>query len=242
MTILPHDLTAIILVGGLGKRLRSVVSDVPKPMASVNGRPFLEHQLAFLAQSGVTKVIFAVGYMANIVERHFGKSWNGIQILYSREKKPLGTGGAMIKAARLVGDGTSALIMNGDTYFPVSLTKMLHDHITTNASISIAMFESTEPGRYSPFGVAANMQIVTASDESSRLKSGGVYIFSSDMVANLSKRQVVKTSFETDLTPAFLIENITMTAYLEHCPFVDIGVPSDYVKAGKIIESVTSVR
>lgn len=235
MTLSPNQLTAIILVGGLGTRLRSVVSNLPKPMAPIKGRPFLEYQLAFLKQSGVTKVIFAVCYLAEIIEEHFGKDWNGIEIDYSRDETLLGTGGAIIKAAKMMPAGSTALIMNGDTYFPISLSKMLDRHISTKASISIAMFESDEARRYSPFSVSKDMKIATTSDENSRLKSGGIYIISGDVMADLRKRPVVKTSFEDNLTPEYLAENCSMFAYVEPCAFIDIGVPTDFARAGQIV-------
>ena len=96
------DIPVIILAGGLGTRLRSVVEDVPKPMAPINGRPFLEYQLAYLKNQGVSSVIFAVGYMADVIERHFGAQWQSINVSYSREECPLGTGGGLIKACRLL--------------------------------------------------------------------------------------------------------------------------------------------
>ena len=229
------NLTALILVGGLGTRLKSVIADMPKPMAPINGRPFLEYQLDFLQKSGIRKVIFAVGYKAEIIEQYFGRCWNGISIAYSHEETALGTGGAMIMAARIIPVGGAVLVMNGDTYFPVEITKMLDHHNAGNASVSIAMFNSEEAGRYSSFSVAADMRIIRINDQESRLKSGGVYIFSPDIVDEFRMRPVQKISFERDITPALLEENKKMLAFVKPCIFIDIGVPDDYARASEIV-------
>ena len=180
-----EGLTVIILVGGLGTRLREVVPDLPKPMAPINGRPFLEYQLDYLKKCGVREVILAVGYMADAIQQHFGRCWKGMKIVYSEEVKALGTGGAIVKASRMVPRGGGALVMNGDTYFPISIREMIKNHNVSNACVSIAMFESENIGRYSAFQVDTNMRITGTNDPKSHLKSGGIYIFSPNVVAHL---------------------------------------------------------
>ena len=234
MTVSPNT-TAVILVGGLGTRLRPVVSDVPKPMAAVNGRPFLEYLMDYLLSSGVTKVIFAVGYMAEIIENHFGNHWHGIEVSYSREQAALGTGGAIINAARHVPNGDSVIVINGDTYFPVSLDKMVEQHENLSASLSIAMFESDEVGRYSSFAIDDKSRILSVEEGGSSIRSGGVYLLSAELIDLLKTMPVKNTSFETELTQALLSSGKTLSAYLESCLFIDIGVPSDYARAGQIL-------
>lgn len=238
MTIYPGNIIAVILVGGLGTRLRSLVRDVPKPMAPINGRPFLEYQLEILKKSGVRKVIFAVGYMAEIIEKHFGNCWDEIAIAYSREETTLGTGGALIKASNMIPDGTTTLVMNGDTYFPVTITKMLDHHQAGEASVSFAMFESEEASRYSSFSVSPDMRITGINNKESRLKSGGIYIFSAEIMDELRQLPEKKTSFESEIIPAFLAEDKTMLAYVEPCVFIDIGLPDDYLKAAEIVGKI----
>jgi len=229
------DITAIILAGGLGTRLRSAVSDVPKPMAPINNRPFLEYQLDHLQQAGVKKVILAIGYMAESIQHHFGNQWQDIQINYSQEEAPLGTGGAIIKAIKMMADDDLVFVMNGDTYFPISLTNMLKHHQSKKASISIAMFESEDIDRYSPFNITKDMRITSKDHGAINLKSGGIYIFSQDIVHCLRNMPIQKTSFETELTPRFLAENRSMIAYTEPCYFIDIGIPDDYIRAAEYI-------
>ena len=111
---------AVVLAGGLGTRLRAAVSDVPKPMAPVGGRPFLERLLDYWIGQGVRRAVLAVGYMYDTIRRHFGDEYRGCAIAYSIENHPLGTGGALIQALPLVQDPTF-LVLNGDTYFAVPL-------------------------------------------------------------------------------------------------------------------------
>ena len=230
-----EGLTVIILVGGLGTRLRKVVPDLPKPMAPINGRPFLEYQLDYLKNCGVRKVVLAVGYKADAIQQHFGCCWNGINIAYSDEEKVLGTGGAIVKASRVVPHGGGALVMNGDTYFPISIREMIKNHNISNASVSIAMFESENIGRYLAFQVDTNMKITDTNDPKSHLKSGGIYIFSPNVVDEFKKTLVQEMSFETDIIPMLLADGKTMMAFQEPCVFIDIGLPDDYNRAMKFV-------
>ena len=229
-------LTAIILAGGFGTRLRSVVSDVPKPMAPIGPRPFLEYQLNYLGRSGIRSVVLSTGYKAAMIKTHFGDNWNGIHLRYSHEEEPLGTGGAMIKAARLLPDAAHALVMNGDTYFPISLRRMLASHQQREAALSMAMFKTDVVGRYSQFQLALDGQLSACGpDMISPYKSGGIYILSPNIVSELRECDEAKRSFEDDLMPNFLKQNLLLYAFLDNCPFIDIGVPQDYARAADVI-------
>jgi NDP-sugar pyrophosphorylase family protein len=109
-----HSVTAVILAGGLGTRLRSVVADRPKVLADVCGRPFITYLLDVLAQSGISDVVLATGHMAEQIEDCLGDSYKGMQLFYSPEKKRLGTGGAVRLALRHVSNEL-VLVMNGDS-------------------------------------------------------------------------------------------------------------------------------
>jgi D-glycero-alpha-D-manno-heptose 1-phosphate guanylyltransferase len=94
--------TAIILAGGFGTRLRSVVSNVPKPMAPINGKPFLEYQLDYLIGQGIKTIYLAVGYKHEVISQYFGNSFKDATLIYSVEDKPLGTGGALLRMLRII--------------------------------------------------------------------------------------------------------------------------------------------
>lgn len=231
-----QHLTVIILAGGYGTRLRAVVKDVPKPMAPINGRPFLEFQLLFLEQSGFQNVVIATGYKAEVIRDHFGHEFRSLKLRYSHEDEPLGTGGGLIKAAGLVRPVEPLFVMNGDTFFPISLADMLDSHQHTKADITMAMANTPERGRYSSFDIAPNRRLSLGSDCTSVHKSAGTYLFSPEMVADLQARRVERLSFEDDLTPLFLDADRHLFAYVADVPFIDIGVPEDYHRAGLVID------
>ena len=112
---------AIILCGGLGTRLRSVIKDIPKPMADINGAPFLQILLEFLLRQGVKKVILAVSYKFEVIQGFFGSDFKGLKLIYSVENTPLGTGGA-IKQALEFADENENFVLNGDTFFDIDLS------------------------------------------------------------------------------------------------------------------------
>ena len=124
---------AVILAGGYGTRLRQVVADVPKPMAPIAGRPFLEIQLEFLARQGVGHAVLAVGYLGHVIVGHFGDRFAGIELSYAVEDSPLGTGGAIQKALRLC-RGDRAVVLNGDTYLDGDLAAMLVEIVAGGGS------------------------------------------------------------------------------------------------------------
>ncbi|WP_157844846.1 sugar phosphate nucleotidyltransferase [Methylocucumis oryzae] len=124
--------TAIILAGGLGTRLRSVVSELPKPMASVSGRPFLEHLMDYWFAQGVTRFILSVGYQSDIITTHFGAHYRHARIDYAIESEPLGTGGGLFYALQEVDE--TVLVLNGDTFFSVALDELADFHKNHDSS------------------------------------------------------------------------------------------------------------
>src|SRR3989344_8874586 len=138
---------ALILVGGLGTRLQPVVSDVPKPMADVNGRPFLEYVINHLKKFGITNIVLATGYMHEKIESYFGNgSKFGVKITYSREPEPLGTGGAIKLANKLLSG--RFLLVNGDTWFDCALNKLEEEHEKNKIIGTLALAELKDTARY----------------------------------------------------------------------------------------------
>jgi D-glycero-alpha-D-manno-heptose 1-phosphate guanylyltransferase len=114
---------AVILVGGLGTRLKSMTNGLPKPMIDVNGKPFLSYILNFLCSNGFRKIILAVGYRHNVIESYFKYSYKNMEISYSVEEKSLGTGGAILKTLDLI-ESDYFFVLNGDTFFNINFNKM----------------------------------------------------------------------------------------------------------------------
>ena len=128
----------IILSGGKGTRLQEVVKDIPKTMAEVNNKPFLEYLLEELKKYHVKNVILAVGYKKEIIKSYFGEKLDKINIIYSEEEKPLGTGGAIKKALEL-SNKEDIIVINGDVFQDVDLNKLMNFHKAKNAEVTITL-------------------------------------------------------------------------------------------------------
>ena len=136
------SLEAVILAGGFGTRLQHIVSDVPKPMAPMDeaGTPFLQYVLADLARQGIRRVILSTGYKSEVIEQYFGGCFQGMELVYSCEDTPLGTGGA-VKQALTLCTASDVFVLNGDTFFDVDLTAMRDFHRAQDADFTRAKKE-----------------------------------------------------------------------------------------------------
>ncbi len=169
---------AIVLAGGLGTRLRKVVKDVPKPMADINGKPFLEYLLTFLAKQGIEKVILSVGYKYEVIKSYFGNSFSGMELVYSIESEPLGTGGGIRQSLFYV-DSEDVFIMNGDTFFEVDLNRLFLFHKEKNSVLSVALKPMKKFDRYGVVKLDENKKIIGFEEKKyyeSGLINGGVYL------------------------------------------------------------------
>lgn len=221
-------LEAIVLAGGLGTRLSHVLSDVPKPMASVCGRPFLRYILDNIIMQGIDKIILAVGYKQECICSYFGNSYRGAQIIYSSENKPLHTGGA-IKKAIMHCNQKNVFIVNGDTYFDVDLIKMLKFHKYTHGDITIATKIMSNFDRYGT--VKKNCDRVVAFEEkkptSCGIINGGIYLLNKDLLNIVDQESF---SFEREILEKH-VNDLRVCAFESDGYFIDIGVPTDYLQA-----------
>lgn len=219
----------VILAGGLGTRLSNVVSDVPKPMAVVNGKPFLEYVLNQVARYDAKRVVLAVGYKSEVIESYFGNDYLGMELVYSKEVEPLGTGGA-IKQALQYCNSNDVAIINGDTFFDVDLVKMLEFHHRHQSDITLALKYMTQFDRYGSVVCDLNNKVIRFEEkkymESGNI-NGGVYIINKDILKNIPNG---KFSFEN-----IVLESMSnlMYGYPSEAYFIDIGIPEDYEKAKK---------
>ena len=220
---------AIVLAGGFGTRLRGVVDDVPKPLAPVAGRPFLAWLLDRLAAGGMRRCILATGYLSDVIEQRIGARWQGMEIAYSVEPEPLGTGGAIrLAATRLQGD--AAHVLNGDTwleYDPVALEDTAR---AAGASMTIALARVDDVARYGAVDIDNGR--VTGFREKGESGPGwinaGCYFLGADALAALPVRDAF--SFEQDVLQPRVQER-AVAAFTETLGFIDIGVPEDYARA-----------
>ncbi len=221
---------AIILVGGQGTRLKSVVSDVPKPMAPIRETPFLQYVLDDLAAQGVTRVILSTGYRHEVVEAYFGTSYQSLNVAYSVEETPLGTGGAIRKALQQVTQ-PDVLVLNGDTLFRVNLSAMNEFHRTHRADLTLALKTMSDCSRYGR--VETEDHRVTQFKEKMVGQpgsiNGGVYLLN-ESVFPVLEQLPEKFSFEKDFLEAHY-RSLRVLAYLSDAYFIDIGIPEDFARA-----------
>lgn len=218
---------AIILAGGFGTRLSTVVSDVPKPMAPINERPFLEYLLDDLNEKGISRVILAVGYKKEIIKSHFKEKYKNIDIIYSDEDIPLGTGGAIKKALTLA-ENENIFIINGDTFFDVNLKEMYQFHKKNSSKLTLAIKEMEKFDRYGSL-VLDKDKIIKFEEKKYNEKgyiNGGIYLINKELLIEEKKENF---SFEKEI-----LENknlkIEKYGYKSEGYFIDIGIPEDYYK------------
>lgn len=144
---------AIILAGGLGTRLRKVITDLPKPMAPIGGRPFIAILFDELIAAGFTSAILAVGYRHEMILDYFGDNYRSLQLIYSVERKPLGTGGA-IRLAIDEATASEVFVLNGDTHLELDYRAMLSAHLSLKSSITIAVRVVPDVSRYGSLDIA----------------------------------------------------------------------------------------
>lgn len=224
---------AIVLGGGLGTRLRSVQPNLPKILAPIAGRPFLSFVLDYLTKEGVERVILSLGYRAEQVVEWLNAQKFAIEIVPIVEEEPLGTGGALAYAWQAV-QTERALMMNGDTFFPISLEHMYRSHERLGASLSIALAWVSPADRYGVVEVEGGW--VKAFREKEPRSEG--WIYGGIALAEASwwriQKWEKKFSWEAYLTQA--TSHMRIGAYLaKETPFIDIGVPADYEKAQTFI-------
>ena len=152
--------TAVVLAGGLGTRLRSAVPDLPKPMAPVAGRPFLEHLLDRWIAQGIDRFVLSVAYRHEIIQAHFGGRYRTARIDYVVEPAPLGTGGALLLAMSALDPEVPFLMLNGDTYFAVDLARLDDFARAHDAEWCFSLFRANEAGRYMGMQVESDGRIV----------------------------------------------------------------------------------
>ncbi len=214
---------AVVLAGGLGTRLRSVVQDLPKPMAPINGKPFLAFVLEYLKKQGITEIILSVSYKYELIQEYFKDEFYGMKIHYNIEKELLGTGGAIKDALKFVKN--EAYVLNGDTFFDIDLKKLTLDH----SKICIALKQMQNFDRYGTVNVD-EQGIVTSFEEKvfkkQGLINGGIYLLKKDIFDEFSLEK--KFSFEEFLQENYKLLKIQTQIFDDY--FIDIGIPEDYKK------------
>lgn len=221
---------AIILAGGLGTRLRSVVADLPKCMAPVNNQPFIAYVMHHLQRQGVERFIFSLGYKHEAIIHFLETSFPTLSYKVNIEEEPLGTGGAIRKCCELV-DEKSVVVVNGDTLFKVDIVEMSQLHQLSGAHCTLALKPMTHFERYGVVEIDHNCRVHSFKEKKyyeSGLINGGVYALNKHKF--LDEHLPEKFSFEKDYLETFYSKR-TFFGFVQDKYFIDIGIPEDFAKA-----------
>ena len=224
-----------MLAGGLGTRLRPEVPDLPKPMAPVGGRPFLEILLDRWVSLGATHFILSVGYRHESIESHFGRSFRGVEVDYAVETTPLGTGGGLLVAARSLRGQGPYVVANGDTYLEVELQSLASFHAARDAEVTVALLPQTDTGRYAGVRVDESGRVRAFGTAEANLINGGVYLFSPGVLGKAGFAAGERVSLEADLLPHLLAKDVRVCGFRCDGRFIDIGIPDDYRRASEYL-------
>lgn len=228
---------AVLLAGGLGTRLKSVVSDRPKPMALIGEKPFMEYVVHELSRHGITDIIFAVGYKGSMVEDYFGDGSGFLaadgsgclRIRYAYEEELLGTAGAIKNAGRLVTD-ESFFVLNADTFYQIDYGRLIRLQKELGLEMALVLREVPDVSRYGQ--AVLKDGILTGFNEKTTKAmpgtiNGGIYLMS---WALLNEIPDGKVSLENEMIPKWLKEGWQLGGFVNDGYFIDIGIPEDYFR------------
>lgn len=227
---------AIVLAGGFGTRLRERVPDLPKPMAPVAGRPFLEYVLDRLVAGGVSEIILSVGYRADVIKGHFGNAYRNATVSYAVESEPLGTGGAIAYA--IIGQGDApVLVLNGDTFINIDYAELMDWYVQSPSQVAMVLREVPDVTRYGSVLVLDGR--VSGFAEKGKVGYGlinaGVYVIDPGVFETFGLAG--RFGFEADLLQDHC-DKLMPRAFITDEYFIDIGIPQDYERAQRELPEV----
>jgi mannose-1-phosphate guanylyltransferase len=228
----PAEVDAVVLVGGLGTRLRPLTLSAPKPMLPTAGLPFLTHLLSRIAQAGIEHVVLGTSYKAGVFESEFGDgSKLGLQIEYVVEDQPLGTGGAIANVAgRLRYD--TAMVFNGDVLSGADLRALLDSHERSAADLTLHLVRVGDPRAFGCVPTDAD-GVVTAflektQDPPTDQVNAGCYVFNRSVIDTIPKGRPL--SVEREVFPQLLSDSLKVCGYVDATYWRDMGTPEDFVR------------
>ncbi len=223
---------AAILAGGLGTRLRSVVKDRPKVLAEIHGRPFMAYLLDQLSTNGLKTVVLCTGYLGEQIRCEFGNSYGSMDLVYSQEAAPLGTGGALRLALPLF-QADPILVMNGDSFCQMDLRAFWDWHRSVRGEASLALVKIANSTRYGQVRVDADGTVLSFVEKASRgdpcWVNAGIYLVTRDLIGNVPENRPI--SLEREIFPAWVGKGLY--GYRSDGRFLDIGTPEAYAEAGR---------
>jgi NDP-sugar pyrophosphorylase family protein len=229
---------AVLLVGGMGTRLRSVIASTPKPLASLGQVSFLELLIRQLRSQGVVHLVMCTGYMGEQIETEFGNgSALGVSIQYSKELQPLGTAGALKLASPFLHDATPFFVMNGDSFMETDFGLLLQMHQQQHGLVTIAVRHVEDAARYGTVELDSNLRVLSFNEKTGKSSPGlvnaGVYVFDPKILEQIPPG---KCSLEEAVFPSVIDQGIY--AKEQSGLFIDIGTPEDYARAQEICDQL----
>lgn len=228
---------AIILAGGKGTRLKGVIDNRPKPMAIINGKPFVEWILLLLRLQGIQRAVISTGHLGEIVESYFDTGKDiGMEVAFARDPFPLGTGGAVRNALGKT-KTNHIIVLNGDSYLRFNLSSFLKTHLAVNASASIILVPVEDTSRYGSVKVNKDGKVMSFLEKSQKKQIGlinaGIYLLERNVAKEIPEGK--KISLEREFFPDLIGKGL----YGVICEklFIDIGTPESFSKAEKMLKS-----
>ncbi len=232
------NIPAVLLVGGKGTRLQSVISSKPKPLAPVGEKSFLHLLIRQLRSQGIRELVMCTGYLADQIENELGDGRAlDVVIRYSKENEPLGTAGALKLAEPLLAGRSDFLVMNGDSFLEMDILRFVEFHHSQDGLFSVAVRRVENAARYGTVEIDKQQRITAFKEKTGSpapgLVNGGVYVFKSSLLADIPDGP---SSLERDILPHLL--DRAAFALEQQGMFIDIGTPEDYARAQELCESM----
>jgi mannose-1-phosphate guanylyltransferase len=225
---------AILLVGGFGTRLMPLTKNTPKPMLTVAGIPVTEHQLMMAKKAGITQIVLATSYLAEVFTPYFGdgSKW-GMSIKYALEKEPLGTGGAIRNAAQLLETQESIVILNGDVLSSHDLGEQIKQHEANDADVTLHLTQVEDARTFGCVPTDADGRVTAFLEKMDQPVTNqinaGCYVFNPRVLTSIPLETVV--SVERETFPQLVASGAKIYGYLENAYWLDIGTPKALLKA-----------
>jgi len=235
------SLETLVLCGGLGTRLKSQLPpDTPKILAHINGRPFIKYFFHYLENQGIKKIILCTGYGHSAIQEWVNKKYDGEMVIRcSLEEKPLGTGGAIKNAGKMI-DSDTFFVINGDTFFNLDYTTFLNSFLKKEATGAVALCKKSDPSDYGTIKLDSENRVVlyeekTTSSNSHNLINAGIYLFKKNVLNDIPSN--IKSSLEYDIIPKIIRKNKSLIYGFQYPDdFIDIGTPKNYQIAFRILK------
>jgi NDP-sugar pyrophosphorylase family protein len=236
VSVPPEKISAVVLAGGFGTRIKHLLGDLPKPMVPVNGKPFVEWIVRYLAAQKIRNVILSTGHLAETVENHFQpQPVEGVKVSCVPETKPLGTAGGFLNAISDAKKSEAFLVLNGDSLVTAPLKnffQFLDDDKTDGAILGVRVPDAS---RFGTISQNANGELSGFNEKKSGagIINAGVYLFRASAIEIFPKK--FPLSFETDIFPALIASGVHLKVCVTDAPFLDIGTPESLPLAENFI-------